>query len=407
MNIGYLMQAEEEIRKPPFNGPANHIRQVVSQFIDQGHRVRVLIRLDGKIWATDDLVNYRLVTVRKMDRGPLRWVERIMRRIQSELKLPYLGFFESLRFALACRQELNATEVLLERMSWMSYGGAIAARWMQLPLVLEYNGDPLDDLSAKGLQPRGIQHQISKILMEKNIKVAAHIVATGEGWRNSCMETWKVGGEQITTVENGTRLVNLLAREQLRSFQSEEENIVNLVYLGGFYPWHGVSELLGAFGEVLKAGIQASLFLIGSGVGEPQARQLVAELGIEEKVRFTGQLAAEDYAPILAQADIGLSPYCGWKEYSGLKLLDYKASGLATIASGQDGHPVTLRHGVTGLIVPPCDEAALAEAIQRLCDDPQLRKQMGRQARLEAEKIHSWAHTAQQLERILGEAVRA
>lgn len=407
MNIGYLMQAEEEIRKPPFNGPANHIRQVVSQLINQGHRVRVLIRLDGKIWATDDLENFRLVEVRWMDSGLLRWMERIIRRIQSEMKLPYLGFFESLRYALACRQELDATEVLLERMSWMSYGGAIAARWMRVPLVLEYNGDPLDDLSAKGLQPKGIQHDISKKLMQKNIKAAAHIVATGEGWRKSCMETWKVGGERISTVENGTKLVDLLAREELNSFQSEDGATVTLVYLGGFYPWHGVAELLWAFGHVLKAGIQARLLLIGSGVGEPQARQLVAELCIDEKVHFTGQLSVEEYAPILAQADIGLSPYCGWKEFSGLKLLDYKASGLATIASGQDGHPVTLRHGVTGLIVPPCDESELAEAIQTLCIDSQLRKQMGRQARLEAEKIHSWSHTVQQLEHILGETTSA
>ena len=407
MNIGYLMQAEEEIRKPPFNGPANHIRQVVSHLIEQGHRVRVLIRLDGKIWVTDDLENFRLVEVKGMDRGLLRWVERVIRRIQSELKLPYLGFFESLRFALACRQELGAIEVLLERMTWMSYGGAIAARWMQVPLVLEYNGDPLDDLSAKGLQPRGIQHDISKKLMQKNIKAAVHIVATGEGWRKSCMETWKVGGKQITTVENGTKLVDLLARDQLKSFQSEDGTPVTLVYLGGFYPWHGVSELLNAFAQVLQAGIQASLFLIGSGVGEPQARQLVAELGLDEKVHFTGQLSVEEYATLLAQADIGLSPYCGWKEFSGLKLLDYKASGLATISSGQDGHPVTLRQGITGLIVPPCDEAALAEAIQTLCVDSQLRKQIGRQARLEAEKVHSWSHTALQLEQILGEAVSA
>jgi glycosyltransferase involved in cell wall biosynthesis len=407
MKIGYLMQSEEEIRRPPFNGPANHIRQVVSHLLKRGHQVRLLIRLDGKIWVTDDLENFRPIHVQGIDRGILRWVEKILRRLQSELKLPYLAFFESLRFAMACRQELASCDILLERMSWMNYGGSIASRWLHIPLVLEYNGDPLDDLSAKGMQPQGLQQWISKRLMARNFKVAAHIVASGEGWRQSCIDTWNIESGQVSTIENGTELVNILHRDQLRSFQENEVDSVNLVYLGGFYPWHGVSELLRAYAEVLNDGIKAQLILVGSGVGEPDARQLVEKLGLEEKVQFTGQLSIEEYGPILAYADIGLSPYCGWKEFSGLKLLDYKAAGLATIASGRNGQPVTLRQGVTGLIVPPCEEPALAEAIGCLCREPGLRKQMGRQARIEAEELHSWEVTVQQLEQVFYEAQKS
>jgi glycosyltransferase involved in cell wall biosynthesis len=407
MKIGYLMQSEEEIRQPPFNGPANHIRQVIFNLIKRGHQVRLLIRLNGKIWATDDLENYRPVHVQGIDRGVLRWIEKILRRLQSELKLPYLAFFESLRFAMACRQELASCDILLERMSWMNYGGSIASRWLHVPLVLEYNGDPLDDLFAKGMQPQGLQQWISKRLMARNFKAAAHIAASGEGWRQSCIDTWKIEAGQVSAIENGTELVNNLHRGQLRSFQDIEVESVNLVYLGGFYPWHGVSELLRAYAEVLKDGIKAQLILIGSGVGEPGARQLVRELGLEKKVQFTGQLSIAEYGSILACADIGLSPYCGWKEYSGLKLLDYKAAGLATIASGRNGQPVTLRHGVTGLVVPPCEEQALAEAILCLCRETDLRKQMGRQARLEAEELHSWEVTVQQLEQVFNEALRS
>ena len=56
---------------------------------------------------------------------------------------------------------------------------------------------------------------------------------------------------------------------------------------------------------------------------------LVHELGIEEWVVFTGHLSAHQFASHLAGADIGVSPYCGRVEYSGLKLLDYKSAGLA------------------------------------------------------------------------------
>jgi glycosyltransferase involved in cell wall biosynthesis len=103
-------------------------------------------------------------------------------------------------------------------------------------------------------------------------------------------------------------------------------------------------------------------------------------------------------ADYLAQADIGVAPYCGWMEYSGLKLFDYKAAGLAIIASGQNGQPATIKHGTTGLIVPPCDEGSLCEAICQLAEDEELRLKMGKAARVEAEQIHGWDHTTALLE---------
>jgi glycosyltransferase involved in cell wall biosynthesis len=87
-------------------------------------------------------------------------------------------------------------------------------------------------------------------------------------------------------------------------------------------------------------------------------------------------------------------------EFSGLKLFDYKAAGLAIIASGRDGQPRTLKHGRTAWIVPPCDEAALGEAIVTLASDAARRRSMGQEARLEAENSHTWRHTAERLQQV-------
>jgi glycosyltransferase involved in cell wall biosynthesis len=114
-------------------------------------------------------------------------------------------------------------------------------------------------------------------------------------------------------------------------------------------------------------------------------------------VTLHGFLRIEQAAPILGRSEIGLSPYCGRVEYSGLKLLDYKAAGLATIASGEHGEPVVLAHGRTGWIVPPCSAEQLAAAILTLCADPPLRRTIGQAARRDAEAQHSWRHTAEQL----------
>lgn len=400
MKIGYLLQQGTEIRHPPFDGPANHVREVIEALEALGHSVRVLVRLEGRLWKAEGLHNFQPVTVPLVDRGPLRWFERAVRRLQSELRLPYAGLFESLRFALACRQELAGYDLLFERLTWMGYGGALAARWLRRPLVLEYNGDPLHDLEAKGIAPQGLQRWLALALLGWTMRQAAHVVASGEGWRKQFLQRWGADPARVTTIENGTVLVPLLRREELRAFTPTLQGTPTLVYLGGFYPWHGVQLLLRAVARLRERGLALRLLLIGSGVGLEAAQRQVKDSGLEQQVTFTGQLTASNFAAYLCQADIGLSPYCGWKEYSGLKLFDYKAAGLAIIASGENGQPATLEHGKTGWIVPPCDEDALTAAIGQLATDHLLRQRLGQAARLEAEQTHTWAHTAQRLEQI-------
>lgn len=408
MKIGVLVQQPVALRRPPYDGPASHLRHVVQALAAQGHQLRVLAVLDGSLWRTDDLEQFHRVEVRGMDRGPLRWMERAVRRVQYELRLPYAALFESVRFALACRQELAGCDLLYERMSWVSYGGALASRWLHKPLVLENNGDHLADLQAKGIAPQGAQHRLSLACMTWAVRQAAHVVTTGEGWRDQFLQRYPdaAPAERVSTVENGTDLVSLLHRQQLRAFQAPAttppDQPVTVVYVGGFLPWQGVATLLRATGRARQQGAAVRLLLIGAGPGLADAAAMTMDLDLEAHVTFGGPMAAEELAPLLAQADLGASPYCGWPEFSGLKILDYKAAGLPTLASGDRtaGRPATVQHGQTGWIVPPCDEAALTAAIVQLAADPALRRRMGQAARLEAEARHGWEHTARQLEQI-------
>jgi len=402
MKIGYLIQQSPELRKGASDGPATHIFEVFYELKRLGHDVRLLARIDGSIWMSDDLHEFRDVIVRSVDQGPFRWLERIVRRIQAELRLPYFNLFESLRFAAAACKVFKDADLFYERQSWMGYGGSIAAQKLNKPLCFEFNGDHLLDLEAKGIAPRGIQRKLSLLLMEAAIRHSTHVIASGYGWRAQFLARWNFDPTRVSVVENGTALVQILDRARLKSFHPNESTspVLTLVYLGGFLPWHGVFILLRAFRGALDQGLQGRLLLIGSGSGKNEAQYLAHELGLEMHVEFAGSLQALEYGPQLAQADIGLCPYCGWEEYSGLKIYDYKAAGLAIIASGEDGHPNSLVHGVTGWIVPPCEEEALKKAILQLGFNAELRKRMGQAARIEAEQCHGWHQTAKQLDEV-------
>ena len=407
MKIGYLMQLGTDIRFPPFNGPANHTRHVVAELQRRGHSVHVLFNLERETWLSDGLDRFEQVTIKWTEYGPFRVIEKLTRRIQALLGLPYAGWFESVRFAAACIQMLKECDLLYERTSWLGYGGSLASRWLGTPLILEDNGDHLVDLEAKGIAPKGFQRWLALQLMKISVMQATQVISSGDGWRTQFIHRWRFEPNKITAVENGTTLVEILARQDLRSFrQPVKQDLVRLVYLGGFYAWHGVHILLKSFQRSLEHGLKAELLFIGAGEEMRSAHAQVDALDLNEHVVFKGQLLPEEYAPLLASADIGLAPYCNWPEFSGLKIFDYKASGLPAIVSGQEGMPRIIKHGETGWIVPPCDEDALFKAIMTLGFEAPQRRRIGQAARLDAEKSHGWSHTADRLEAIFMNVLR-
>lgn len=401
MRIGYIMQAGvPNVRNYPLSGPANHVKNVIKEFQALGHEVCILAYLENAIWKSYDLNNFEPVVARFFDRGPLRWIERIVRRVQYELKLPYAALFASLRFAQSCIQELNDCDLLYERYGWFGYGGVIACRLSNTPLFLEVNGDLLRELELKGMAPKGLQRIISLRLMKWAMNFPICIVSTGEGWRKRFIEQWKVPEDRVVVIENGSELIGLLKREQIRAFQDsfQADEPVTLVYVGAFEPWHGLPLLIRASARAIRQGLNIRLIIIGSGTEQSNIVNIINELGIQSFVKLTGRLPSWELANHLSQADIGVAPYNDRVEYSGLKLLDYKAAGLPVIASGENGQPALIKHGHTGLIVPPGIERALCDSICQLAKDISLCRKMGRQARLEAEKFHSWKHTAKNLE---------
>jgi glycosyltransferase involved in cell wall biosynthesis len=390
------------IHKMPLSGAAVHVRQVFDEVKKLGHQVTLLANLDGHACSTDNLVTFKPITVNWLDRGPIHLFERGVRRIQSELRLPYTAFFESLRFALACRQALADCDIFYERMGWMGFGGALASRWLGIPLVLEVNGDHISEMELRGNAPSGMQLRISSWLT----KIAAHqpasIIATGEGWRQRFIKRWGVDPSKVTVVENGSQAVSEINRDQLACFSdcSVNQQPATVLYIGGFEPWHGLHILIQATARAVSQGSLLKLVLVGTGSELAEIKRLVQELNLETRVTLTGQLDFSELIDYLIAADIGVSPYCGRVEYSGLKLLDYKAAGLAIISSGENGQPAVIKHGQTGWIVPPCNVEALSEAMVILAVDADLRHQLGRQARIEAENCHSWRNSAEQLEKI-------
>ena len=113
--------------------------------------------------------------------------------------------------------------------------------------------------------------------------------------------------------------------------------------------------------------------------------RLAERLGIGSRVQFTG--LRSDVPAVLASSTVSVMP--SLNEALSNVLLESMAAGVPTVATRVGGTPEAIVDGVTGLLVPPADAAAMAAAIARLLNDPALAAALGRAARRAIEERFS------------------
>ena len=138
-----------------------------------------------------------------------------------------------------------------------------------------------------------------------------------------------------------------------------------IVTIGGMYLRKGIIPLLTAFSLLLKRIPSAHLYLVGEGPDRPTFELTAKKLGISEVVHFEGFQA--DPWKYLKVADVFV--LASLKEPFGLVLAEAREAGSAIIATRVGGIPEALDDGNAGILVPPNDCPALAEALCRLLEN--------------------------------------
>jgi glycosyltransferase involved in cell wall biosynthesis len=197
---------------------------------------------------------------------------------------------------------------------------------------------------------------------------------------------------------NGSELVTLLQREQLRAFQAEPpqpETPLEIAYIGAFDPWHGLTVLIEAAARAKAKGARLHLTVIGGGKEQAAIERTIVETNMQ--ARYPTGISKRHLPP--ARQGRGGCVALLWTGCVYLALDARLQSGrFGDLDIGRKWSARYHSPGETGWVVPPCDVKALAEAIVTLYHAPERRRAMGQAARLEAEKLHSWQHVAEELE---------
>jgi rhamnosyl/mannosyltransferase len=131
--------------------------------------------------------------------------------------------------------------------------------------------------------------------------------------------------------------------------------------------------------------VDAVLWLVGTGPLEVELKSLAAQCGVAGKVKFWGEARDLELPLFFHACDLFVFPSITPNEAFGLVQVEAMACRKPVVACNlRSGVPYVCAHGVTGLVVPPADAAALANAIQHLLKDHDLRRTLGENGRRRA-----------------------
>lgn len=169
---------------------------------------------------------------------------------------------------------------------------------------------------------------------------------------------------------------------------------------------YGVDVLIRAFAEArmrLSDEFDVRCIIVGEGPQREELESLAQTLGVSESVEFVGRVPHDDVPGTLRSMDIFAALSVSDDESFGVAMIEASAMELPVVSTRIGGIPEVVRDDETGILVPPGDVSAAADAIERLVRDTELRSRLGHRGREFVRERYDWANTAARMSEIYRE----
>jgi len=388
-------------------GASVHVRELIAAFARAGHRVTLAAQTLTKSPA-DEPAKVRARVMRIPPDPTVGRAAKLLKKfnesIGAENSLPgelrRILYNQHFGRVLKRRIARNRPAFIYERAALHATAGVQLAKEFRLPHIVELNA-PLA-LEQSAYREMGLGELAAQAERWTLTRANAVIVVSVELRKHALALGVKPG--RIHVMPNGvdpelfhsggggvSQVTHAVARGATRP---------TVGFVGTLRPWHGVEVLPELLARLSRRHPGIRLIIAGDGQLRGELQRRFKQRGLLRRVTFTGALLHEQMPAVIRRFDIALAPYPRPDHafyFSPLKLFEYMACGVATVAAdvGQISEVVT--DGKTGLLYPPGDVNALAARCERLLANPKLRADIGNAAATLVRRKFTWDKNAERV----------
>ena len=360
-----------------------HIREMVRAFRQLGNEVRV-------IGPTGE--------ISPMPSRKSRILERVKRSVPHALyellELAYTAycFWRTVRSIRSFRPDF-----IYDRYITFNAGAILAGRACGIPVFLEVNA-PL--AKERSIEPdeRLAFRKLASWMESWICSNATHTIVVSTPLKQY-LESIGVPQGKCIVMPNGVDPDRFSPRPRntalLGKLGIHEDDLV-VGFTGILRPWHGLDLLVDAVASMVRRGSRVSLLIVGDGPYRRPLESRVNELGVARAIRITGRIAHELVPEYVSLFDVAVSPRATFYA-SPMKVIEYMALGKPVVVPATPNFLDIVDDRSEGITFEDGNRLALEQALVCLCQEPELRKELGFRARQKVERRLNWRWNANEV----------
>ena len=274
-----------------------------------------------------------------------------------------------------------------------------AARKLSIPFVYEMRGMWEETAVANGRWRRnGLAYRRFKKMENKVLREADSVITICASLKEVAINRG-VASSKIVIVTNGVEKEFIDDESKSQSFEkisqqlSSKQGRVVVGYIGSLREMEGVDYIAKAVGTLVKSGIDLKFFCLTGETGQSQLRKVCADEGIIDHSLVTGPIPHDEVPAIYDLIDIFVvsrPDYEVTRRVTPLKPFEAMGRGRAVVVSNLDALVEIVQDGVTGIVSEADNIESLATAVNHLVGNPELREELGSNARTWVEQNRLW-----------------
>jgi glycosyltransferase involved in cell wall biosynthesis len=241
------------------------------------------------------------------------------------------------------------------------------------------------------------QRKIPQIVRDLPIRRSQQLIVHGQSVKEMVLARHVISPERITVIPIG----ELSLYQQWCDHQTWSEQEATVLFFGRIWPYKGLEYLIAAESAISAACPEARFVIAGR--GEDFGRYRAMMVHPERFEVLNAYIPRPDIPQLFQQASVVVLPYVEASQSAVIPLA--YAFGKPVVATTVGGIPEVVDHGQTGLLVPPRDSDALAEAVITLLQDREARHRMGQRALEKTRGELSWSIIAEKTLQVYSQAL--